>query len=356
MDVTVDPAFWQSKRVLVTGHTGFKGSWLSLWLESLGAEVTGLALAPATEPNLFDSADVASSTESIIGDVRDVEVVRRAVAAAAPEVVFHLAAQPLVRDSYADPVGTYATNVLGTVNVLEAVREYDGVRAAVNVTSDKCYENRGLDRAYREDDPMGGFDPYSGSKGCSELVTASYRRSFFTDGAAIASARAGNVIGGGDWSKDRLVPDILAAFSAGDRVAIRSPRAIRPWQHVLEPLAGYLTLAQRLCTDRSAAEGWNFGPLEEDHREVAWVVEALANRWGGNAAWAVDGGEHPHEAAVLKLDIAKAQSILGWNPAWSLNQALDRVVGWHRGWVEGADARALTLADIAEYSQPKDDA
>ncbi|NUZ08204.1 CDP-glucose 4,6-dehydratase [Piscinibacter koreensis] len=348
----MNPAFWRDKRVLLTGHTGFKGSWLALWLQAMGAEVQGYALAPPTSPNLFDAANVAAGMNSMLGDIRDLDALQRCVAVFRPEIVIHMAAQALVRPSYADPVATYATNVMGTVHVLETVRRSPGVRALVNVTTDKCYENREWVWGYREDEPMGGHDPYSNSKGCAELVTSAYRRSFFgtRDGVAVASARAGNVIGGGDWAVDRLVPDILRAFERKEPVRIRNPHATRPWQHVLEPLSGYLTLAERLCTNGQAvAEGWNFGPADSDARPVQWIVERLVAAWGEGASWEVDPGEHPHEAHYLKLDISKAAQRLHWQPAWNLDTALQRVAEWHRAWLAGADVAAVCRAQIHQY-------
>lgn len=354
--VAVTPAFWRGKRVLLTGHTGFKGSWMALWLQSMGADLAGFALAPPTTPSLFEEAGVAAGMRSVSGDIRDLAAVRAALAGHRPEIVFHMAAQPLVRHSYAEPVATYATNVMGTVNLLEAVRLAPGVRALVNVTTDKCYENREWPWAYRENEAMGGYDPYSSSKGCAELVTAAYRASYFNPneharhGVALASARAGNVIGGGDWAPDRLVPDILAAFAAGRGAEIRHPHAVRPWQHVLEPLRGYLMLAERLYHDGAAyAEGWNFGPNEDDARPVGWIVENLAALWGDGAHWRSDAGAHPHEAHSLKLDIAKARQRLGWRPALRLQPALELIVEWARQRQAGADVRALTLAQIARY-------
>lgn len=351
LSVTVHPEFWRGKRVFLTGHTGFKGSWLSLWLQRMGAEVSGFALAPPTAPSLFEEAKVAAGMTSVIGDIRDLAAVNAAMAAARPEVVIHMAAQPLVRLSYSEPVETYATNVMGTVHVLEAARRFEGLRAIVNVTTDKCYENREWAWGYREDEPMGGHDPYSNSKGCSELVTSSYRRSFFDkQGVALASARAGNVIGGGDWASDRLIPDILRAFERQQPVVIRNPHSTRPWQHVLEPLGGYLTLAEKLFENGSAcAEGWNFGPRDEDARPVQWIVERMVRAWGGDARWSLDGGEHPHEANYLKLDISKARQRLGWQPRWSLNQALGHIVDWHRAWLSHEDVQALCLKQIALY-------
>ena len=317
-DVVISPSFWRGKRVFVTGHTGFKGAWLALWLTDLGAEVTGYSLPPPTDPSLFDISGVRSRLRHLDGDVRDEAALAHAVREARPEIVFHMAAQSLVRVSYDEPAATYATNVMGTVNVLEAVRRCDGVRAVVCVTSDKCYENRETPRPYREDDAMGGHDPYSSSKGCAELVASAYRRSFFSGPgdasgrAALATARAGNVIGGGDWAKDRLVPDLLNGFAAGVRPLIRFPSAVRPWQHVLEPLAGYLRLAEALWMgDPAAADGWNFGPDDADAQPVSWIADRLAALWGEGAAWETTGEPQPHEAHFLRLDCAKARQKLG---------------------------------------------
>ena len=350
------PQFWLDKRVFLTGHTGFKGSWLALWLQQLGAQVTGYALAAPTQPSLFDIASVGQSMHSVHGDVRDPPALLHAMQAAKPEIVIHMAAQSLVRLSYDTPVETYATNVMGTVHLLEAVRQTPGVRAVVNVTTDKCYENKEWAWGYRENEPMGGFDPYSNSKGCSELVSAAYRSSFFSPnhyaqhGVSLATARAGNVIGGGDWAKDRLIPDILAAFEGGRQVAIRNPHATRPWQHVLEPLRGYITLAERLFTDGPAfGEGWNFGPHSDDVRSVEWIVKQLAQHWGQGASWQMDAGEHPHEATYLKLDISKAANQLPWHPAIRLDHALALIVDWAREKQRGADMRAFTQAQIASY-------
>lgn len=351
-------AFWQGRKVLMTGHTGFKGSWLSLWLQSMGADLVGFALPPPTKPSLFDVANVGQGMTSVIGDIRDLERMRAVFAEHRPEIVIHMAAQPLVRHSYAEPVETYATNVMGTVNVLEAVRATDSVRALVNVTSDKCYENREWIWGYRENEPMGGYDPYSSSKGCAELVTAAYRRSYFNPeqraehGVALASVRAGNVIGGGDWADDRLIPDILRAIEQGQPVNIRNPHAIRPWQHVLEPLAGYLMLAERLYRDGAVyGEGWNFGANDEDAKPVQWIVEKLTQAWGDGACWILDGGRHPHEAHYLKLDCSKAKSRLGWQPRWDLDRTLSAIVDWHRAYLRREDMRGLTMHQIAEYSR-----
>jgi CDP-glucose 4,6-dehydratase len=347
----VNPDFWKGKRVFVTGHTGFKGSWLSLWLQSMEAEVHGLALPPPTTPALFNEAKVGSGMTSIIADVRDYNTVLAAMAASKPDIIIHMAAQPLVRYSYQAPVETYAVNVMGTVHVLEAARQVGTVKAILNVTTDKCYENKEWVWGYREDDSMGGYDPYSNSKGCSELVTSAYRRSFFQQrGIALASARAGNVIGGGDWASDRLVPDILRAFENNQPAAIRNPHATRPWQHVLEPLSGYLLLVQRLHNEGQLfAEGWNFGPHDEDARPVQWVVEHMAAAWGNGARWQLDAGTHSHEANYLKLDISKVRAKLGWRPRWSLSTALGKIIDWHHAWLDKADVRAKCLQQIAEY-------
>lgn len=354
--VGVNPAFWKGKRVFMTGHTGFKGSWLSLWLQQLDAAVTGYALAPPTTPSLFDSAQVADGMVSLLGDIRDLSALKSAMHKAQPEIVIHMAAQPLVRLSYVQPVETYATNVLGTVHLLESVRHTPGVRAVVNITTDKCYENKEWEWGYREGEPMGGHDPYSSSKGCAELVTSAYRSSYFSSdaysshGVALASARAGNVIGGGDWAKDRLIPDILDAFEKLHPVEIRNPRATRPWQHVMEPLRGYLMLAERLYVEGPAfAGGWNFGPHSDDAKPVEWIVREIASQWSAGAQWQVSSGNHPHEANHLKLDISKAGHRLRWRPAMRLPEALGLVVEWEKARLSGADVRALTLSQIRTY-------
>ena len=351
-DVAVSPGFWSGRRVLVTGHTGFKGSWLALWLQDLGAEVVGLSRGLPTSPALFEVARVGDGMVSVDADVRDAEAVRAAVAEHRPEVVFHLAAQPIVRVAYEDPVGTYATNVMGTVNVLEAVRLAGGVRAVVNVTTDKVYEDRGGARGYREDDALGGFDPYASSKACSELVTASYRASLLggDDAPGVATARAGNVIGGGDWARDRLVPDLVRGALAGETVRIREPRAVRPWQHVLAPLHGYLLLAERLAQGTGAAPALNFGPDPADERPVGEVADRLAQLWGPGLTWASDEGEHPHETAVLRLDSSLAREQLGWRPRWGLEEALASIVAFARAHRDGAHLRALMAEQIAAYA------
>lgn len=343
---------WTGRRVLVTGHTGFKGSWLSLWLHAMGARVTGFALPPPTKPSLFAAARIAELVTHVEGDIRDAEALHRAVADSAPEVIFHLAAQPLVRLSYREPVETFAANVMGTVHLLDAARRVRGIRAIVAVTSDKCYENREWIWPYRESDPMGGHDPYSSSKGCAELVVSAWRNSFFAEnGPLLASARAGNVIGGGDWADDRLVPDLIRALVAGDAPVIRSPASVRPWQHVLEALHGYILLAERLLAgERAFAEGWNFGPSDEDARPVSWIVDRLHRHWGTAISALGDGGPQPHEANLLRLDSSKARALLGWQPRLPLDAALGWIAEWHKALAAGDDARALTLGQIARYA------
>lgn len=342
--MVVDPRFWEGRRVLVTGHTGFKGSWLSLWLASMGAQVTGISDVVPTSPSLFELAGVGEDVHDVRGDVRDFAAV--ADAAKDAEVVLHLAAQPIVRRSFIEPRETYEVNVMGTVNVLEAARAA-GAQAIVNVTSDKCYENREWAWAYREDEPMGGHDPYSSSKGASELVTSAYRRSF---GLPLASARAGNVIGGGDWGEDRLIPDLMRAAVTRETVEIRNPGATRPWQHVLNPLSGYLVLAQALWDDPSAATAWNFGPAESDARPVSWIVERLDHLWPDGLAWTHDAGAHPHEATYLKVDSSRARAHLGWAPRWDLEHALESIVEWYKALRDGGDVRAVTLEQLNAFT------
>jgi len=346
-----DTEFWRAKRVFLTGHTGFKGGWLSLWLQSMGATLRGLSLSPPTEPALFNVARVAEGMQHHIADIRDYAAVKSAMDDFKPEIVIHMAAQPLVRLSYQQPIETYSTNVMGTVHVLEAARQSGSVRVIVNITTDKCYENREWVWGYREDEPMGGHDPYSNSKGCAELVSSAYRKSFLKDaGIAMATVRAGNVIGGGDWALDRLIPDVLCALQDKKTVLIRNPHAIRPWQHVLEPLSGYLLLAERLyTTGQIDAEGWNFGPRDEDARPVQWIVEHLCEKWGDCASWTLQPGEHPHEASFLKLDISKARQRLQWTPRWSLETALKHITEWHQAWLSGQDMRSVCLNQINQY-------
>ncbi len=352
----VTPSFWENKKVFLTGHTGFKGSWLSLWLQTLGVDLTGYALNPSTNPSMFNVAKVEDGMKSIIGDIRDLNTLQAAMQEIKPEIVFHMAAQPLVRYSYLNPVETYATNVMGTVHLMEAVRNTKSVKVLVNVTSDKCYGNHELTRGYREDEAMGGFDPYSNSKGCAELVTSAYRSSFFNPkkyhqhGVAVASARAGNVIGGGDWSEDRLIPDAFKAFEKDLPLMIRNPRSIRPWQHVLEPLSGYLKLAQALYEKGPTfTSGWNFGPRDQDNRSVEEVINILISDWGYSARWQEEYQEQPHEAALLKLDISKAQSKLGWNPKWNLEVAIHKTVQWQKLLYEKENMQKVSLAQIEEY-------
>ncbi len=352
-----DRAFWKGKRVFLTGHTGFKGAWLSVWLAEMGAELTGYALPPPTDPSLFVLAGLASRMTSVTGDIRDLPALEAAMAAAEPEIVIHMAAQPIVRLSYDDPLGTYETNIMGTAKLLDAVRRRPSVRAVVVVTTDKCYENREWHWGYRENEALGGYDPYSSSKAGSELVTASYRRSFFNPAeygsrhrVAVASARAGNVIGGGDWAKDRLIPDIVRSIAAGKKVTIRSPHAIRPWQHVLEPLSGYLALAQSLYERGcSHADAWNFGPYDSDARPVGWIVDKLCSSWPGARGFELDRNPQPHEASYLKLDCSKAIAELGWRPTWNLDTTLEKIVEWNLALGRGEDMYAATRAQIAQF-------
>lgn len=346
----VSGSSWTGRRVLVTGHTGFKGGWLSLWLHARGAKVTGFSLPAPTEPSFFEQTRLRDLVTHVEGDVRDLASVDAVVRDSRPEVVFHLAAQPLVRYSYDHPVQTYATNVMGTVHLLEACRGATDLKAIVCVTSDKCYENREWVWPYRESDPMGGHDPYSSSKGAAELVVSAYRRSFFHSGPRIASVRAGNVIGGGDWAADRLVPDIIRALLAGEAPRIRNPKSVRPWQHVLDALSGYLLVAERLLEgDADCASAWNFGPCDEDTRPVGWIVEQMLAGWGGDISWKQPRGEQPHEAVRLKLDCSKAIAELGWKPRLRLAAALQSVVEWHSQVANGADARSVSLDQLVKY-------
>jgi CDP-glucose 4,6-dehydratase len=348
--------FWSGRRVFVTGHTGFKGSWLSLWLNALGADVTGYALDPPTQPNLFEQAHVAQAVRSVRGDIRDFPALRTALAECRPEVVIHMAAQSVVRRGYENPIETYSSNVLGTVHVLEAVRQLERPCAVVNVTSDKCYENREWVWGYRENDRMGGRDPYSNSKGCAELVTAAYRESFFPTeslerhGVALASARAGNAIGGGDWTSDQLIPDLMRAFLERRPCLLRNPSAIRPWQFVLEPLRAYLLLAERLTAEpRRFATAWNFGPAEADAKPVSWIADELARSWDDGASWSCDPNAHPHEAHFLKLDASKAHACLDWHPLLPLKPALAWIAEWYGAFKTGDDLRRFTCDQIERY-------
>jgi len=348
LEIVVNDDFWRGRRVFLTGHTGFKGSWLAMWLVRMGADVTGFSL-PAEEVSLFRQANVAAGLTHIEGDIRDLRAVENAMVEARPEMVFHLAAQPLVRLSYDCPTETFATNVQGTAHVLDACRRVEGLKAVVCVTSDKCYENREWVWPYRESDPMGGYDPYSASKGAAELVISAYRRSFFTDGPLVASVRAGNVIGGGDWAADRLIPDIIRALVAGEEPFIRSPHSVRPWQHVLEALGGYLIIAQHLASgDEWAATGWNFGPADDDTRPVDWIADRMCAAWGG-PRWRTEEQIQVHEAKILKLDCAKARTELGWRPALRLEEALGYIVDWHRHVANGGDAAKISITQLDAY-------
>ncbi|MFL0606687.1 CDP-glucose 4,6-dehydratase [Cylindrospermopsis raciborskii] len=355
--MVIDPNFWKGKQVLVTGHTGFKGGWLSLWLQSMGATVIGYSLDPKTQPNLFELGNIAHGMTSIIGNIQSLDTLKQVLTKFRPEIVFHLAAQPLVRESYKDPINTYATNVMGTVHLLEAVRDTESVCVVVNITSDKCYENREWVWAYREAEALGGYDPYSSSKACAELVAAAYRSSYFKDGGnnvALATARAGNVIGGGDWSADRLVPDCLRAFQSGQPVKLRSPYAVRPWQHVLEPLSGYILLAEKLMGDQGYlyTSGWNFGPDDRGDATVGEVAKTIAHLWGDDAQVDIDTTKNqPHEAGLLRLDISRVRAELGWRPRWTVKQALQATVDWHRAWICGKDMRDYSLSQISNFQR-----
>ena len=346
----INQVFWRGKRVFLTGHTGFKGGWLSLWMSSLGAEVKGYALNPPTTPSLFNEAKIDSIIDSQIGDIRDQNALHDSMVVFNPDILIHMAAQPLVRYSYNAPIETYEVNVIGTAKVLEVARSCSNLKAIVNITTDKCYENDGRSQSYKEDDTMGGYDPYSSSKGCAELVPSAYRRSFLQDqGVGLASVRAGNAIGGGDWASDRLIPDILRSFEKNEHVVIRNPKATRPWQHVLEPLSGYLILAEKLYKDQNRyAEGWNFGPNEKDIKPVDWILDKMISKWP-DSNWKLDRNSNPHEAGFLKLDISKAKSRLGWSPIWKLEHTLDKIISWQRSWLNEEDMQIVCLAEINEY-------
>lgn len=350
-NLVMSQSFWKGKDVLLTGHTGFKGGWLSLWLQSMGAKVHGYALAPLTQPNFFTLANVAEGMEShTVADIRDSQKTKDLIQKVKPEIVFHMAAQPLVRYSYIEPEETYSVNVMGTVNLFEAVRNSSSVRAVINITSDKCYENRERLQPYSEDEQLGGYDPYSSSKACSEIVTAAYRQSFFAEkGIGVATARAGNVIGGGDWSDDRLIPDFLRAIAKKQPLIIRSPNAIRPWQHVLEPLSGYLNLAEKLYADPVKYAGaWNFGPSENDTQTVSWILNKFAKKIP-NAIWQIDQNPQVHEASLLKLDSSKAKALLDWTSRWSLDEALNKVIEWQKQFEVSADLKEYSMSQITDY-------
>lgn len=349
----INKDFWNGKRVFLTGHTGFKGSWLSLWLNSIGAVLKGYALDPPTKPSLFNIANVGEGIESQIADIRDFDTLKKSMFDFDPDIVIHMAAQPLVRLSYVEPLDTYDINVMGTANVLQAARICPNLKSIVAITTDKCYENREWEWGYREIEPMGGSDPYSSSKGCSELIISAYQRSFFNNNssASLASARAGNVVGGGDWATDRLIPDALRAFENGNDVLVRNPKAIRPWQHVLEPLSGYLILSETLYTEgKSFAEPWNFGPKDEDCKSVEWVLNKIVDIWPREVSWSLDQNANPHEAQFLKLDCSKASNRLNWHPLWDINMTMERIVDWHTAWKEGSDMRQYCLDEIDMYN------
>ena len=351
--LVVDPAFWRNKRVLLTGHTGFKGGWLALWLQKMQAQVFGLALAPATKPSLFELADIAEDMHSDFGDITDFARVQECFQQARPDIVIHMAAQALVRYAYQQPLQTYQTNVIGTLHVLECIRQSETVKAAVLVTTDKCYENREWGWPYRENDSLGGYDPYSSSKACMELLVASYRNSYFSREAAtaIATVRAGNVIGGGDWSEDRLLPDLIKAVNSKQAIHVRSPNAVRPWQHVLEPLSGYLILAERLFLyGHDYAEAWNFGPGPEASKSVRWIIEQVAGIWP-DLDWQIDAQTHPHEANILKLDCSKARERLSWHGKWSLQDSLSRTLEWYQVQMTGINMKRFTLQQISDYQR-----
>ena len=348
----MDAAFWCNKKVFITGHTGFKGSWISLWLQSMGSIVKGYSLSPNTNPSLFIEANVADEMISEIGDIRDYDKLSKSVKLFNPDILIHMAAQPLVRYSYKNPIETYSTNVMGTVIVLESARRCPNLKSIVSITTDKCYENTGIKTGYKESDPMGGHDPYSSSKGCAELVSSSYKRSFFNknDSAFLATARAGNVIGGGDWSDDRLIPDILKAFEKSDPVVIRNPLSVRPWQHVLEPISGYLVLAEKLYVNGNEfSEAWNFGPNYEDCKSVDWILDKMVKFWGKGASWELDENNNLHEAGSLRLDCSKARSRLKWYPRWEIEKTIELIINWHRNYLDGNDIKNECLKEIKKY-------
>lgn len=349
----VNPDFWKQKRVFLTGHTGFKGGWLSIWLNQMGATVYGYSLAPNSEPNLYNVCQISTLFESEFGDIRDQQALSSAITNFRPDVVIHMAAQPIVRVAYANPIDTLTTNVIGTANVLEAARHCESIRAIISVTTDKCYENKEWEWGYRENEPLGGHDPYSSSKACAELVTSSFHKSYFYhQSVGVATVRAGNVIGGGDWAQDRLIPDVLRAFEKAEPVIVRNPEATRPWQHVLEPLSGYLMLAENLYSDhKTYSEPWNFGPEDGDCQSVEWILKAMTQSLGEKAKWHIDKELSPHEAQMLKLDCSKAKKRLGWRPKWNIAETLNRICFWHSSWVAGEDMLQCCLNEIKNYNE-----
>jgi CDP-glucose 4,6-dehydratase len=349
----VDKEFWKNRRVLITGHTGFKGSWLLLWLKHLGAEVTGFSLEAPTTPSLFEATNIDKDFNHVIGDIRNLNSLFECINTFAPELVIHMAAQSLVFDSYIDPVSTYQSNVMGTINLFEAIRKTDSVKAVLNITTDKCYENKEWIWGYKETDPLGGYDPYSSSKACSEIISESYRQSFFSSkGVLMATARAGNVIGGGDWSDNRIIPDAIRSFSQGRPLIVRSPLSIRPWQHVLEPISGYLAICQKLINGEDQfASSWNFGPNYSDNREVSILADLMVDNWGGDAKWELDKKEHYHEAQQLKLDCSKSNFYLKWSPKWALDVSVDKTISWYKAFYNGQDMNEFSLKQILEYQE-----
>ncbi len=348
----VNKSFWNNKKVFITGHTGFKGSWITLWLMNMGSIVKGFALVPNTIPSLFNQLNLKKEINSTTGDIRDLKNLTNSMVNFNPDILIHMAAQPLVRFSYQEPIQTYTTNVIGTANVLEASRKCKNLKSIISVTSDKCYENREITRGYKENEAMGGHDPYSSSKGCAELVTSAYKRSFFncSNSASIASVRAGNVIAGGDWSKDRLIPDIIRAFEKSEKVVVRNPNSIRPWQHVLEPLSGYLVLAEKLYLyGDQFSGGWNFGPNDEDCKSVRWILDEMVHLWGDNVGWCLDNNDNPHESTFLKLDCSKAKRLLKWEPKLNLEQTLSSIVEWHKVFSFGGNIKEQCIKEINEY-------
>jgi CDP-glucose 4,6-dehydratase len=356
--MVINSNFWKNKKVLLTGHTGFKGSWLSIWLKKLGVELIGFSKDIPTKPSLFELAKVSENMISTMGDIRNLSVIQKVIQEHQPDIIIHMAAQPLVRKSYENPLETFSTNIMGTANVLESIKMTEKTRVIINVTSDKCYKNNGANEKFSEDSPMGGYDPYSSSKACSELVTSSYRDSFFNPkeyqkhGVSLATCRAGNVIGGGDWSKDRLIPDIMRGVINNEIIKIRNPNAIRPWQHVLDPLNGYLTLAEKMWSaGNKFSEAWNFGPMEEDEQSVKWITEKLTKQWSSNIKWDVDNDNNPHEENSLRLNCMKANSRLNWRPKLKLEQGLEWVVEWYKQYKENNNMKKITEHQIEEFEK-----